>query len=176
MASRKSFELFMRNEAEITQAICQKKTLSVEVINKIKKATKGYCLIQNCYESYMTFCLVYEEVQTKLIGKIECNALVNQVLLNVLVLVQGLHFIENGERFRPKDDRVTGNSNHGLNHSFGFTGFGVNDFQSADKRVTSYLKWFENNRLKKRANIIFLTVDTMSRLMNDHYNSLRKKF
>jgi hypothetical protein len=124
----------------------------------------------------MTFCLVYEEVQTKLIGKIECDALMNQILWNVVVLVQGLWFIENGERFSPKDDRVTGNNNQRPNHVPGYTGFGVDDFQSADNRVTSYLKWFENNRLAKHANIIFLTVESMSQLMNDRYDGLRKKF
>jgi hypothetical protein len=144
MASRNRFGIFIQNESEITQAIFWKKILSIEVINQIKKATKGYCLLQNCYESYMTFCLVYEEVQTSLIKKIECHGVMNQILWNVVVLVQGLRFIENGERFGPKDDRVTGNSNQKLNHSFGYTGFGVDVFQSADNRVTSILKWFEH--------------------------------
>jgi hypothetical protein len=111
MASRKSSGIFIQNESEIIQAIIQNKTLSIEVINQIKKATKGYCLLQNCYESYMTFCLVYEEVQTSLIEKIECDVVMNKILWNAVVLVQGLWFIENGERFSPKDDRVTGNNN-----------------------------------------------------------------
>jgi hypothetical protein len=101
---------------------------------------------------------------------------VNQILWNAVVLVQGLRFIENGERFSPKDDRVTVNNNQRSNHVPGYTGFGADDFKSGDNRVTSYLKWFENNRLKKHANIIFLTVESISQLMNDCYNGLRKKF
>jgi hypothetical protein len=97
MASRYSFGIFIQNESEITQAICRKKTLSIEVINQIKKATKGYCLLQNCYESYMTFCLDYEEVQTSLMNKFECDAVTNQILWSAVILVQGLWFIENGE-------------------------------------------------------------------------------
>jgi hypothetical protein len=46
----------------------------------------------------MTFCLVYEEVQTSLINKIECDEVTNQILRNAVVLVQGLWFIENRER------------------------------------------------------------------------------
>jgi hypothetical protein len=61
----------------------------------------------------MTFCSVYEEVQKSLlIDKIECDAVTNQILWNAVVLVQGLQFIENRERFSPKDDIVTGNSNN----------------------------------------------------------------
>ncbi len=97
--------------------------------------------IQN--ESEITHCLVYEEVQDSLIDKIECDAVTNQILRNVVVLVQGLWFIENRERFSPKDDTVIGNSINGLNHLLGFTGFGVDDFQSDDKRVTSIFKRFE---------------------------------
>jgi hypothetical protein len=125
----------------------------------------------------MTFCLVYEEVQKELIEKNEIYAVLNQILWNTVVLVQGLRFIENGEKFSPKDDRVTGNSNHGLNHFFGFTGLGVDDFQPADNRETSILKWFEpNRRLKKDANIIFLNFEVISWLMNKRYNDLRKKY
>jgi hypothetical protein len=123
----------------------------------------------------MTFCLVYEEVQKSLINKIECDAVTNQILWNAVVLVQGLWFIKNGERFGPTDDRVTGNSNNWLNHLLGFTGFGVDEFQSADDRVTSILKWFEQKCLTDDANMIFLNVRKISRLMNESFD-LRKKF
>ncbi len=81
----------------------------------------------------MTFCLVYDEVQKILIDKNEVDAVENQILWNAVVLVQGLQFIKNGERCSPKDDRVIGNRVNGLNHSLGFTLFGVDDFQSDDK-------------------------------------------
>ncbi len=74
------------------------------------------------------------------------------------ILVQGLWFIENGERFSPKDDRVIGNSVNGSNHILGFTGFGVDDFQSADKRKTSIFKWFEQKQLTNDPNMIFPNV------------------
>jgi hypothetical protein len=124
----------------------------------------------------MTFCLVYEEVQTKLIEKIECNALVDQILWNAVFLVQGLWFIENGDRFSPKDDRVFGNFNQFLNHVPGYRGFGVDDFQSADRRTTSYLKWFEHKHLTDDANIIFLNVELMAQIMNERYNDLKNKY
>ncbi len=95
--------------------------------------------------------------------------------LECVVLVQGLRFIENGERFIPKDDRVLGSSNNGSNHFLGCTGFGVDDFQSADNRMTSVFKWFEQKQLTKDANTIFPNVEVISRLMNECYNDLRKK-
>jgi hypothetical protein len=79
----------------------------------------------------MTFCLVYEEVQISLINNLECDAVANQILWNVIVLVQGIQFIENREKFSPKDDRVTGNRISGLIYPLGITGIGVNDFQFA---------------------------------------------
>jgi hypothetical protein len=93
----------------------------------------------------------------------------------VVILVQGLRFIENGERFSPKNDIVTGNSNNGLNHILGFTGFGVDDFQSADNRVTSIFKWFQQKWLTEDANMFFPNVGEISQLMNECYNELRKK-
>jgi hypothetical protein len=176
MASNKRFGIVIQNESEIVQAISRGKTLTIEEYNKVKMETKGYCLLQNCYESYMTFCLVYEEVQKSLIDKNECDAFTNQILWNAVVLVQGLWFIENGERFSPKDYKVKGNSVNGSNHSLGFTGFGVDDFQSDDKRVTSIFKWFEENCLTDDANRFFPNVGGISQLMNEQYNELRKRF
>jgi hypothetical protein len=114
-------------------------------------------------------------VQTSLINKIEYDAVMNQILWNAVVLVQGLWYIENGERFSPKDDRALGNSNNELNHFLGFIGFGVDDFQSADNRVTLIFKWFEQKRLTDDANMIFPNVETILLLMNECYNDLRKK-
>jgi hypothetical protein len=111
----------------------------------------------------------------KKINKIECDAVRNQILWNAVILVQGLWFIENGERISPKDDRVTGNGVSGLNHILGFTGFGKGDFQSADNRVTSILKWFEQKRLTDDANIVFLNIEGISWWMNELYNYLKKK-
>ncbi len=114
-------------------------------------------------------------MQESLINKIESNAVINQSLWNAVVLVQGFQFIENGERFSPKDDIVSGNSNNGLNHLLGFTGFGVDDFQSADKRKTSIFKWLEQTRLTDDASMIFPNIEIITQLMNACYNDLRKK-
>jgi hypothetical protein len=72
------------------QDICRKKTLSIEIHNQIIKAAKGYCLLQNCYGSYMTCCSVYEEVQERFIDKNQFDAVTNLILWNAVVLVQGL--------------------------------------------------------------------------------------
>ncbi len=68
MASTVCFGINIQNEAEINQAVCQKKSLPTELVKQIENVTKRYCLLQNCYESYMTFCSVNEEVQTSLIN------------------------------------------------------------------------------------------------------------
>jgi hypothetical protein len=82
----------------------------------------------------------------------------NQILWNASIFVQGLQFIESRERFSPKDCRVNGDSINGLNHSLGFTSFGVDDLMSDNKRVTSILKWFEENCQKDDANMFFPNV------------------
>jgi hypothetical protein len=58
----------------------------------------------------------------------------------------------------------------------GFTGFGVDDFQSDDKRKTSIFKWFEQKCLTDDANMFFPNVGGLSQMMNEQYNELRKKF
>jgi hypothetical protein len=68
MAPTVWFGINIQNEAEINQAICQKKSLPTALVKQIENATKGYCLLWNCYESYVTFCSVNEEVQTCLIN------------------------------------------------------------------------------------------------------------
>jgi hypothetical protein len=107
--------------------------------------------------------------------KIECDAVTNQILQNAFVRVQGLWFIKNRERFSPKDDRKAGNINNGSNHILCFAGFGVDDFQSDDKRVTSIFKFFEQKWLMDDPKMFFLNVGEMSRLMNERYSDLRKK-
>jgi hypothetical protein len=107
----------------------------------------------------MTICLVYEDVQRRLIDNNECDAVTNQILQNTVDLVQGCVFIENGEWFSPKDDRVKGNIVNGSNHLLGFTSFRVDDFQSDDKRVTSMFKWFEKQCLTDDANMFSQTFE-----------------
>ncbi len=113
----------------------------------------------------MTFCLVYEDMQKSLLDKIDCLAVTNQIVWNAVLLVQGLQFIENRERFSPKDSKVKGNSVNGSNHTLGFTGFEVDDFKSDKKRKTSIFTWFEQNCHMDDA-IFFPNVEILSQLMN----------
>jgi hypothetical protein len=54
----------------------------------------------------MAFCLVYDKVQNYLLATTECPATIKKILWNVVLLVQFLWLIENGERFSPKDAQV----------------------------------------------------------------------
>jgi hypothetical protein len=56
-----------------------------------------------------------------------------KILWNMGVLVQGLQFIENRERFSPKDAKLEEKSISGSNHNMGFTGYVVDDFISKEK-------------------------------------------
>jgi hypothetical protein len=63
-------------------------------------------MLQKYYASYMLFCLVYEKAQNRLLANAECLAMAKNILWNVVVLVQCLQFIENGERFSPHDVQI----------------------------------------------------------------------
>ncbi len=56
-----------------------------------------------------------------------------KILPNVVVLVQCLWFIENGERY--SSDNVLTDEKNILewNHDLGFTGYGIDDFMSKEK-------------------------------------------
>ncbi len=123
----------------------------------------------------MTFCLVYEDVQKRLIDKVECPAVMNQILWNAVILVQGLWFIENGERFSPKYFGVKGSGSNGLNHTLGFTGNEVDDFISGEKRQHPLFHQIENYCHIDDANVFFPNVETLSHLMNQQYKELKKK-
>jgi hypothetical protein len=54
----------------------------------------------------------------------------NNILRNAVVLVQCLWFIENGERFSPKDARLYEVNISESNHNLGFMGYGIDNFMS----------------------------------------------
>ncbi len=87
----------------------------------------------------MSFCLVYENAQNHILATTECPVMAKKILQNVVVLVQCLRFIENGERFSPNyvltDEKIISGSNHHLC----FTGYGVDDFMSKEKKKAPYL-------------------------------------
>ena len=59
-----------------------------------------------------------------------------------VVLVQFLWFIENGKRFSPQDAQLYKENISESNHDLGFMGYGVEDFMS-NKKMLSTLDWFE---------------------------------
>jgi hypothetical protein len=63
-----------------------------------------------------------------------------------------------------------------LNHDLGFTGYGVDDFMSKEKRRIPILVWFERTFKVDDAVMYFPNVETISQLMNNQHNVLRKKF
>jgi len=138
MASR--FGLLHQTESDIVRALCRGKRFKDENRDNVGKITKQYFLLQEFYISYMTFCSVYEEVQEKLLNQNENNSVMNQILRNAVILVQGLRFVENGERFSPDDDKNDGNRRDKSQHALGYTGFGVDDFTSKGKNDDLYLR------------------------------------
>ena len=84
--------------------VCRGKTFGKNIMDNLSVVIARYCLVQKFYEGYTSFYLVYENVQKLLIDKDGCPAITNQILWNAVILVQGLWFIENGERLSPKDN------------------------------------------------------------------------
>jgi hypothetical protein len=171
-----TFGLLHQTELDIVTALCRRKSLGEKNRENVVKITKQYFLLQEFYISYMTFCLVYEEVQKKLINENENNSVTNQILRNAVILVQGLRFVENGERFSPDDDKNDGNRRDKSQHALGYTGFGVDDFTSKEKTTTSIFDWIEEESEIDEPSIHFVNVETLSRVMNEKYNELKGKF
>jgi hypothetical protein len=89
------------------------------------------------------------------------------MLLNAVIIVQCLWFIENRERFSPNDARLYEKSISELNHVQGFTGYGVDDFMSEEKRRLPIFDWFERTFKVDNAGVYFPNVDKLSQLMNN---------
>jgi hypothetical protein len=132
-------------------------------------------LLQIHYASYMIFSLVYKNAQNYLLATPECPAMTNNILWNAVVLVQCLWFIENRERFSLKDAPLYEENISGSNHNLGFTGYGVDDFMSNEKRGISIFDWFDRIFKVDNSDEYFPNVETLSQLMNDQYNELRRK-
>jgi hypothetical protein len=137
--------------------------------SEIYNATKLLCKLHVIY-------LVYEKLQNHLLANAECLATAKNILQNVVVLVQCVWFIENGERFSPHNVLTDEKNILESNHNLGFTGYGVDDFMSKEKRRIPILIWFERTFKVDDAGVYFPNVETLSQLMNNQYNVLRKKF
>ncbi len=144
MAPNKHFGIFIRKQSEIITDLCRGQTVTKETWKKLETSTAGYIFLQIHYASYMLFCLVYEKAQNSLLANTEFPAKTNKILWNVVVLVQSLWFIGNGERFSPNDARLDEKSISESNHDQGFMGYGVDDFMSNEKRRLPNFDWFEN--------------------------------
>jgi hypothetical protein len=84
---------------------------------------------------------------------VSCNGKI--ILWNAVVLVQCLWFIENGKKFSPNDVLTVEKNISESNHNLGFTGYGVDDFMSREKRRLLIFDWFENTFKGKDSNKYF---------------------
>ncbi len=76
-------------------------------LHELDLVIEGYfCLIEN-FNDYMNLCLVYQEVQASLLNDSSGGNTVI-IIWNAIILVQGLCFIENGERFSHHDHKFEG--------------------------------------------------------------------
>jgi hypothetical protein len=107
----------------------------------------------------MLFCLAYEKTQNHLLATTECPAMTKFILQNVVVLVQCLCFIENGERFSPKDVQLDEKSISELNHDLGFMGYGIDELMSKEKRRLPIFDWFETTFKVDIAGMYFPNVE-----------------
>ncbi len=93
----------------------------------------------------------------------------------MVVIVQCLWFVENRERFSPKDARLGKENILEWNHDLGFTGYGIDDFMSSEKRRLPIFDWFERTFEEDNAGVYLPNVETLSKMMNNQYNELKKK-
>jgi hypothetical protein len=106
IASNEHFGVVTQKQSDIITDICRVQTVNEEKKKKLESATARFILLQKHYASYMPFCLFYENAQNHLLATAECPATTNNIFWNAVVLVQCLWFIENGERFSPKDTQL----------------------------------------------------------------------
>ncbi len=136
-------------------------------LRELELVIEGYfCLIEN-FNDYMNLCLVYQEVQASLLNDSSSG---NMVIINwnAIILVQGLHFIENGERFSHQDHKFKGERHKKLQkHKLDFTGFGIDDFIYEEARVTPIFRWIKTTfRKNKMVKLLEHNVDRISDIIN----------
>jgi hypothetical protein len=166
MASNKLFGIVIQKKSEIITDICQGGTVTEEIRKKLETLTARYIFLQKHYASNLLFCLVYEKAQNRLLANAECLVMTNNVVQNVVVLVQCLWFIENKERFSPNNVLTDEKNILESNHNLGFTGHGIDDFMSKEKKVPIFI-WFENTFKGKESNVYFPNVEILSCSMNE---------
>ncbi len=91
----------------IISKIRRGKSFHPAYIDLLKKEIDGYLKLSKHFRDCMVFTSVYGEVQQELSNNEEANKIREKKLLrNAIILVQGHHFIDKGERFGNKDPRT----------------------------------------------------------------------
>ncbi len=134
MASNECFGIAIQKQSDIIADICRGQTVTEETRKNLGAVTALYIMLQEHYESYMIFCLVYEKVQNHLLATAEFPAMAKIIIWNAVLLVQCIWFVENRERFSPNNVLTDEKNISGMNHDLGFMGYGVDDFKSKEKR------------------------------------------
>jgi len=82
-------------------------------------------------------------------------------LRNAIILVQGLCFIDKGERFGDMDPSTeTKHRESSFSHQMKYTGYGVEDFHCQDRgRTTNIFKWI-SSKFK-------IDIDTVGQLLRN---------
>ena len=155
-------------------------------VNVIQGVVSKYILLKHFHKSYMEYCSVYKEIQESLIEKMKtCESsqweqLKNQIVRNAIVLVQLYKYIENGERYSYSDYYLGKKENVKMGHShiFGYTGFGLDDFLSRDKRKSTLIDDLRSALNAKSNDILiekyFSGLNTWQSEATDELNNLKK--
>ena len=156
-------------------------------VKVIEGVVSKYILLKHFYKSYMVYCSVYKAIQESLIDKmktcessLQCEQLKNQIVRNAIVLVQLYKYIENGERYSYSDYYLGKKENVKMGHShiFGYTGFGLDDFLSRDKRKSTLIDDLRSALNAKSNDILiekyFSGLNTWQSEATDELNNLKK--
>ena len=156
-------------------------------VKVIEGVVSKYILLKHFHKSYMEYCSVYKAIQESLIDKMmkacknnEHEQLKNQIVRNAIVLVQLYKYIENGERYSYSDYYLGKKENVKMGHShiFGYTGFGLDDFLSRDKRKSTLIDDLRSALNAKSNDILiekyFSGLNTWQSEATDELNNLKK--
>ena len=155
-------------------------------VKVIEGVVSKYILLKHFHKSYMEYCSVYKAIQESLIDKmktcessLQCEQLKNQIVRNAIVLVQLYKYIENGERYSYSDYYLGKKENVKMGHShiFGYTGFGLDDFLSRDKRKSTLIDDLRSALNAKSNDILiekyFSGLNTWQSEATDELNNLK---
>jgi hypothetical protein len=100
-------DIFKTSKDKFVESFTKDGNYNDQTLRELDLVIEGYfCLIEN-FNDYMNLFLVYQEVQASLLHDLSGG---NRVIIiwNAIILVQGLCFIENGERFSHQDHKLKG--------------------------------------------------------------------